>query len=623
MHSPTPPDAVFSPSAGLHLLQGMLWPEPGISTEPTVYFRLTGAAGFSAATRQIRFGTGGQAAFDTAFNLFNLGKWQHGAGLEELSLSLTGMGRFELSVSQVAPHRSRERIYNEIVDIAPDQPLVVDLGAVMERGLGGLLVFSLRSFGEGQLSDFGWMTPQAPRRQPQIALSITTFRREEAVQISVRRFEDYIRTSPLAPFLHLQVVDNGHSADIAASDHVTPIQNENLGGAGGFARGLIEAERRGASHVLFMDDDASVHMQALDRTWAWLAYARDENAAVAGALTNAQFKHTIWENGARFHVSCRPESIGTDLREFEAVSLMEFASTGPKPQNYYGGWWYFAFPVAAARFRPFPYFVRGDDVGFSIANDFSITTLPGVVSFQDANFADKESLSTLYLDLRSHMANHLAIPQIAVSPLRLTLIPFRFFGRGLLQCHYETMAALNLAMEDVIRGPAFFEENADMAARRADLAKLRQDEAFRPLQGPPPVDRVRLNPDRAWVRTLMKLTLNGHLIPFWRRIGNHRVLPAGRRGQVHHTWAAAHVTYLDGAGNTFTVHHSKRKAARQVWRMVGNMWRLWRRHDQIREDWRTGYQRLASDGFWTRRLGLDAPAKEVPLDETGPLNRHA
>lgn len=597
----------------------MLWPEPGISTERNLYFRLTGTAGFSASNRDIRFGAGGAVSFDTAFNLFNFGKWQQGADLDDLSLSLTGAGQFELTVTQTADRRSRERIVNEIIELQPGQPLIVDLSGALVPALGGLLVFSLRSFGDGHLSDMAWQTRQAPRRQPQIALSITTFRREEAVQTSVRRFEDYIRTSPLASFLHLQVVDNGHSAGIAASAHVTPILNENLGGAGGFARGLIEAERRGASHVLFMDDDASVHMDALQRTWAWLAHARDDNAAVAGALTNAQFKYTIWENGARFHIQCRPEGMGTDLRDFDEVSAMEFASTGPKSQNYYGGWWYFAFPIAATQFRPFPYFVRGDDVGFAIANDFSITTLPGVVSFQDANFADKESLNTLYLDLRSHMSNHLAIPQIEIPRLSIASIPLRFFGRSLLQCHYETMAALNLSFEDVLRGPAFFEENADMAARRADLARLRDDEAFRPLTGPAPVDRVRLNPDRAWVRLLMKLTLNGHLIPFFRQIGNKRVLPAGRRGEIRQTWAAAQITYLDGNGNAFTVRHSKRKAARQLWRMARNMAHLLRRHDQIRDDWREGYRRLASDAFWTRRLELDAAAATAP--EPAPLPR--
>lgn len=602
------PDPRIRPGAedlpeGHHLLQALLWPEPGISTEPELYLRTSGAAGFSIAQRSLRFSPGGQASFDTAFNLFNLGKWQHGAGLSDLSLWLDGSGRFELSVTQMALRRSDERVVNELIDLQPGQPLQIPLGPVLRKELGGVLVFSLRALEDGTLTEARWTTMQAPRRHPQIALSITTFRREEAVRASVRRFERFAAGSPLAAFLHLQVVDNGKSAGIPDSDHVTALPNENLGGSGGFARGLIEAEARGASHVLFMDDDASVHMDALQRVWSWLAHASAENAAVAGALTNARRKYEVVDNGATFHLRYRPGHIGTDLRDLDEVARMEFETTGPVPGNFYGGWWFFAFPVAAVRFRPFPYFVRGDDVGFSIANNFSTVTLPGVVSFQDVNFADKQGATTLYLDLRSHMGNHLAIPRLQISRLRMVLIPLRFAALSTLQCHYETVAALNLAVEDVLRGPDFFAANADMAARRADLAALLDDEAFRP--GPVPSERIRFRPGNPLLRFLMKVTLNGHLIPFFRRIGNRRVLAAGRRGDIRQTWAAAQITYVDEQGNVSTVRHSKRRAARQIWRLSGNLWRLWRDHDRLRDAWRSGYTRLASDAFWRGRLGLD------------------
>ena len=41
--------------------------------------------------------------------------------------------------------------------------------------------------------------------------------------------------------------------------------------------------------------------------------------------------------------------------------------------------------------------------------------------------------------------------------------------RNLPRMHYETLTGINMALEDVTRGPDFFDANADMAARRADL----------------------------------------------------------------------------------------------------------------------------------------------------------
>lgn len=597
-------------------LQSLLWPERGISTEREIYFRLRGAAGLSEKRGIIVTSIGGKIKFDTGFNLFNLGKWQKFCGLNDLHLTLKGKGRFELIVFQAMAEKSWERIYNDIISFDDSGQFSVDLSKPVDAHHGGILFFELKSLGEGEFHDAFWRTRQKPRRQPRIVLSITTFKREQAVRESARRFAEFIKTSDLAPFLQLIVVDNGQSAEITPSEYVTVVENENLGGSGGFARGLIEAEKRGVTHCLFMDDDASIHMAALERVWTFLAYAQDENAAVAGGLTMANHRWAMWENGAHFRLSCKPRDMGTDLRDAHQAFRMEHDSVGDPATNFYGGWWFFAFPVAFAKHRPFPFFVRGDDISFSIANDFKIVTLPGVVCFQDADFSDKESLQTLYLDLRSHVIHHLALPNMEISRPLLLSLPLRFFGRSFLQLHYETLEALNMSFEDVLRGPGFFAENADMSVRRADLNKIRKDEAWKSLDGPVPAQKIRFNPHKAWVRLLMKATLNGHLLPFFGYYGNHRVLRAGERGRIRETWAAAQITYLDGHGKYFTVRHSKKKAFKQAWRMFRNTLRFNSQMDDLKIEWREGYDRLATDQFWQKRLGLKN--EPVTPDEKGP-----
>lgn len=603
----------MTPPTRDNVIQTLLWPESGISTEPKLYFRLSGAAGFSASDRAIVFGNGGRAVFDTAFNLFNLGKWQHFCNLEDLQLCLTGSGRFELSILQAVAGKSSEALLNEIVTLPEGDGMRLDLSGLWNVGMDGVIFFALTALGEGRLTRAEWQTRQAPLRQPELALSITTFRREDAVRRSARRFKEFAARSPIAPHLHLIVVDNGQSADIPSDERITAIPSANLGGSGGFARGLIEAERRGASHCLFMDDDASVHMDALERVWAFLAYAVQPNTAVAGALTMSDFSWTLWENGSTFNMRCKPQGMGTDLRDFAQVLKVESDFPRTQPHNYYGGWWFFAFPLAFAKHRPFPFFVRGDDISFSLANDFRIATLPGVVCFQDTNFSDKESLQTLYLDLRSHLIHHLALPQMEISRPMTLSVPLRFFGLSLLQCHYETLEALNISFEDVLRGPEFFAENADMTKRRADLAAIRKDEAWKLIEGPVPAERIRFDPQKAWVRLFMKLTLNGHLLPFFRHYGNRRILRAGQRGAIHKTWAAAEITYVNPQGQYFTVRHSKARAVRQGWRMFRNVLRLNAHLDQIKAEWRKGYEDLATDRFWRAWLDLaEAEPAEKP-----------
>lgn len=584
-------------------LQELIWPEQGICTERTLYMRLDRAAGFDEDSRCLQFAAGGLAKFDTYFNMFPIGKWVKHCALENLSLALSGTGQFELVVRIAIPDRSGETLASRIVTLSDAGPTQIDLSHFSEISDRGVLTFDLVALSDGQLTGAAWQTSQTPQRMPQIALSITTFKREAAVQATVARFEQFITTSALKDQLHLIVVDNGQSAGLTASDHVSPIDNENLGGAGGFSRGLLEARARGASHCLFMDDDATVHMQAVERTWAFLAYATNDASAVAGAMAHGSHRWAIWENGALFWTSCKPLQMGTDLRKPKEILKMEFESTRMQDPNFYGGWWYFAFPVDHAKHMPFPFFVRGDDVSFSLVHDFNTVTLPGVVSFQDS-FTDKESPLTWYLDLRSHIAHHLSIPRMANGWKGSLKMPVLFFARNVLRHHFNTQAANALAFQDVMRGPGFFAENADMATRRGDLKQITSapewgDEAWKPIQGPLPRERRNINPNNPVWRLLMKLTLNGYLIPFFTLFGNHLVLEARERGAVRRWWGASEITYLDARKEKYyTVRHSKLRFAKASLVLLKDSLRFASSYHRLKADWQKGYDELTTEGFW-------------------------
>ncbi|MFP4275724.1 MAG: glycosyl transferase [Paracoccaceae bacterium] len=574
-------------------LQGLILPDPDLLPETAPYLRLGGGAELRDGA--LHLPEGGLAGTDTWFNLFNLGKWQRHCRLSSLALELRGAGRVEVTLRLARPD-GEETLLQRQANLS-ETPLRLDLPGLATIHGKALLWYELRAQTTARLDTADWVTEDAPRRQPELMLSITTFRREAAVRRTVTRFEAFMARSPLADRLHLAVVDNGQSSGLSPSAHVTPIPNENLGGSGGFARGLLEARARGATHCLFMDDDAAIHMESLERTWAFMAHAEDPATAVAGAISSAADKARIWENGAIFASRCWPRFNGLDLRDRAMALELEFETTGPPPPQHYGGWWFFAFPVSAARHMPFPFFVRGDDISFGLANPFEVVTLPGVLSFQSA--------MTLYLDLRSHLAHHLALPRLEIGRARSARIAAWFFGRSLLPCHYETLAALNLALEDVLRGPDFFARNADMEQRRADIAALRRDEVWRPVDGPLPADRVRLDPQKAWIRWLMKLTLNGHLLPFFGLWGNRVTLSVGARGNFRRAWGAARITYLDAGGTqAYTVRHSKHRALVQGLRMSRNIARLAWRYPRLLDEWRRGYEALTTEGFWRRKLGL-------------------
>ena len=601
-------------TGGLHDLQGLLRPEADLCPDAGFYVR-----GGAMDAGGLRLSAGGQAQFDTYANVFNAGKWHKHCGLERLWLRLEGQGRVWVTVhlsrpdpiwpegaggerfaeDPVAPPLTVE-IHRAEVDLATAPALPLD----PEGGFAGpcLVHFSVEALEDVRLADAVWATDVPPPRRPRLMLSVTSFRREAAVTRTIDRFRDYIAGSDLADVLRLMVVDNGRTLTPVSDGTVTVLHNENLGGAGGFARGLLEARDRGADYCLFMDDDASVHTEAWRRTWAFLAYARGPRVAIAGAVAHSDRKAILWENGALFHGVCRPQHMGADLRVLDEVAEVEFDSTRTQPHNFYGGWWYFAFPVAEVTHLPFPFFVRGDDVSFSLVHDFDIVTLPGVISFQDEDFAMKETPLTVYLDLRSHLAHHLSLPAMRMGRLRLAKVVARFYLRGLISMHYETIEAMALALQDVRQGPEVFAANADAAGRRAEIAALTRDERWGP-KAPAPVGRRRLRPSDPVVRLLMKLTLNGHLLPGFARFGDRILLPARMRGTRRALWGASEVTYVSGA-RFYTVRHSKRRAARSGARILGHALALLRDHDALCRRWQAGYREKTTPAFWRGKLGL-------------------
>lgn len=599
------------PSADPIRLQSLILADPARFPDPAMYLRTTGAAQVANDGRSLQFSADATIRFDTYFNLFNIGKWVTRCGLRQVGLGLTGTGRAEATVILARPGRTPETLVSERVDLDPDTPHRLDIPMFgdLDRGV---LFLELRALGAGSLCGANWETAQSPCRRPDLVLSVTTFRREEAVAHTVARFRAFVSKSQISDHLHMIVVDNGQSAGIESDAKVTAIDSENLGGSGGFARGFLAARDRGASHCLFMDDDASTPMEAIERTWAFLAYARDPATTVAGATVSTRSPSVLWENGAVFDRVCRPLFGGTDLCNAEEVFEMEFLSTAPMPSNFYGGWWFFAFSIAEVRFLPFPFFVRGDDVSFSLVHNFDPITLPGVLASQEG-FNEKESPLTLYLDMRSHLAHHLSLPSMDIGRRGVLRMTLWFWARALIMVHYETMAALTLAMEDVLRGPDFFAETADMTVRRADLGALRKAEVWKTHLEPQP-DQRHIDPDKPWQRLVMKITVNGHLLPFFSRLGNRLTLSVHQRGTVREVWGAARITYFNPeTGLSYQVRHSKGRALRESLNGGRAIWRLWWRHRDLKARWQAAYPELTDAAFWTRALKLEtqvvAPAK--------------
>ena len=601
-------------------LQHVIYPESGLCTEANMYFHANGSAVYHEATETLNLEQRTVVHFDSYFNALSIGKWHATCQLKGLYLGLLGRGRVEVKVFHAIPDRSWELLCDAPYTLSPVSEILVDLSQYSKTAVTGVIYFELHAISQGvQLLGARYAVPGQINPAVKLCLSITTFKREAEVENTARRMAAFFKTCDFADQMHLNIVDNGNSANIIESDKIKRIPNANLGGAGGFTRGLIEGEKAGFSHVLFMDDDASIPMEALHRAYAFLTLSKDPKAAVSGAMISNSDKWRMWENGAIFDRNCRPQFNGVDLRDWPQVMNMEFQSASYRSPKMYGGWWFFAFPVKEVTHYPFPFFVRGDDINFSLANDFHITTLNGVVSFAE-DFSDKESPMTLYLDLRNHFVQHLTLEKMEIGPLNIAKIGIGFFLRNIAKFQYETVDALLMAWNDVLKGPEFFAENADASAQRAAVKALYKVESWKPVAEMDMKERRRYWAGHGRLYKFFRWTLNGHLLPFYKVWANRIVLQPRDRNNFAPVWGATKITYLNSTREkAYTVTQSKSRFFAQAFRLLWLTARLYFGYSALLAKYRKGYAEITVPSFWQKVLKLTkAPSAPANVETVKP-----
>lgn len=231
-------------------------------------------------------------------------------------------------------------------------------------------------------------------RDVELAIATTTFRKEKFIERNIELVKTELLGSDydIAKHLTMHVIDNGSTLDAAAlSDaHVTVTPNENVGGAGGFARGMIESLEQStpATHVLLMDDDVEVSPESILRTYNLLRIVNDEyaEAFVSGAMLNIEDTQDQKEDTgfiSTYDGSCVPAKPPLQVTKFVDVVYNECYDeqlSVPADAHRYAAWWYCVIPTAVIERNglPLPIFVRFDDVEYGIRCNPKFMTMNGI-----------------------------------------------------------------------------------------------------------------------------------------------------------------------------------------------------------------------------------------------------
>ena len=282
-------------------------------------------------------------------------------------------------------------------------PELADLGA-------GLLWFRLTcESSEGRLRGLEIQTADEPARHVHLGVAITTYNRMAYVAVNLARLGRMFKEHPdAAEDVSIIIVDNAGNLDlpIRGGVPVEIVTNPNLGGAGGFARGLWEHRRRGqATHVLFMDDDVAFEPEVIARTVAFLRYAADEATCIAGSMMRMDQPAVQFEAGA----DCDPTSRNLWLARGQAQNLLYvdvlLANEQLEPFDY-GAWWFYAFPLTSTDDYPPPLFVRGDDAYWGLRHTPGKSIAMNGIGVWHADFDHKNGPTSAFYENRNVPDHH-------------------------------------------------------------------------------------------------------------------------------------------------------------------------------------------------------------------------
>ena len=386
------------------LLQRLTLPRAE-TTEPLLYVRTEGDVTFANDAAQLR--TGAELSFDTSFGVFAAGRWKRLSIVDSLQVTINAVGSGRIELVGVTSRLAGLLMHEEMVvsaGISPSGKTTLDVPDFAKSPIGSYFVRISAEQSDVVVSGGQWTTKTQAPREVRLSLSITTFNRQDYVKPTVAKVLHLVESlDSLRNNMRILVVDNARNIkfDTAPNAPITVVPNPNLGGAGGFARGIIYLRDEGwSTHVLLMDDDITLEPEALVRTFALFTFARDAKLCIHGAMLSEEQAWMQFEAGSKYRWrSLYPlRAIGRedDLRERK----LALRDVGEK-KFAYTAWWYTAFPISITRDNPLPVFVRGDDVAFGLMHtgEHSVT-MNGVIVWH-ADFGLKNNPSSLYYEKRN------------------------------------------------------------------------------------------------------------------------------------------------------------------------------------------------------------------------------
>ncbi|WP_157875419.1 glycosyltransferase [Arthrobacter sp. PAMC 25486] len=448
--------------------------------------------------RAMNVRAGEQVSFGTYFNAFPASYWRRWTDVRTVRLEVTTQGGGTVTVSKSNARGSIQHVDSAAVN--GTATTVFDL-SLMPFGDGGWYWFDLAAGHDGlTLDEARWTVQdapgQAPRPHGQVTLEITTMNKPDYCLNNAR----ILAANPdaLENVKEILIVDQGTKkvrdeagfAEVSASldGKLRIIDQGNLGGSGGFARGMYEAVENGSDYALLLDDDVVVEPESILRMLAFADHCK-KPTIVGGHmfdLHNRSVLHTFGEVVDPHRIVPATPHADMDMRhDFSVANLRQTSWLHRRVDVDYNGWWMCMIPTAVIKDigLSLPLFIKWDDAEYGLrarAAGYATVSLPGAAVWH-VSWLDKDDM--VGWQSYFHERNRL-ITTLIYSPYpkggRVLRESVQADVKHLVSMQYFTEHGRLEALKDIFKGPE--QLHSVLATKLPEINALRAQYADAQLQ---------------------------------------------------------------------------------------------------------------------------------------------
>ena len=587
-------------------------PSPKISDE--LYAVVKGRA--TRDRLSLHLEKGATAHTNTYFGRFAASYWQRWTVVTEVQATMTlHVGRqaaVRIVASDIAGHR---RIVGSI-EVTASGP--VTLTAPLDQFVdGGALWLEFDAVGaELAVSDLTWTAP-APDSVRPVAIAICTFNRAQDCAETVAALAS--DQTVLGALDAVYVVDQG--TDLVENQpryqetrpvlgaKLRYIRQPNLGGAGGFTRGLYEVSAANEhADVILMDDDILCEPETVLRLQAFA------NLTVEPTLVGAQMLFLL--NPDYLNVGAEDVHLNKLMHGQKVPKALRNTSMLKKNQERrvdagYNAWWTCLIPAEVVKKigLPLPIFFQWDDVEYGVRareHGFVTVTLPNAAVWHaDFYWKDFDDWAR-YFSTRNSLIVSAMHTDLDAGTISRQLL--RNIGEYLVGMQYGLAHTTLQGIEDFLQGPQILRDGGTEVLRLARTSRADYSETVKHPAATPSVNSADIRVRRAGGEPSRLLAvLIKRAIQQWTGRVQYGLMGVAREDA--HWWHVSlfdHVVVTDASQSGVRVRkRDKARARALLLRTLRALRRLRKELPTLQERYRSAHAELTSRENWERLYGID------------------